>query len=79
MSYELPTTGQGNMKPLSPEDQERDDIGFTNPNLHRRIEHNVNEGEVGPRNYNLAIQTIYSYRTTEYATHDEDGVSSDIP
>lgn len=79
MPYDMPVMGQGNMKQLTPEDQIRDDNGFTNPNLHRRIHPHQYEGELDAREYNLAIQGVNSYRTTKYPIHDEDSITSDIP
>lgn len=53
-------------------DQDRDDLGFTNPNLHRRIDSKMppyGSGETVPRKYKLQIQNLNSYRTTQVVTH----------
>lgn len=65
--------GQGPAKLASAEDVEKDELGFTNPNLHRRIdpvERDLPETE--SRKYKLTIQSVNSYRTTQITTHDED-------
>ena len=79
---DMPKVGQGVAKPASLEDIERDNNGFTNPNLHRRIESpgtsNLDEG-ILDRKYSLGIYGNDSYRTTEIVTHDENSTTSEIP
>lgn len=61
---------------------EKDEIGYTHPNLHRRIdpqEPSPDSGEVAPREYRLNIYGKNSYRTTVINTHDEDSETSEIP
>lgn len=71
-----PAIGQGPAELASPEDIARDELGFTNPNLHRRVDPKLTDfnypEEFKPREYKLAIQKFNSYRTTTINTHDED-------
>lgn len=62
--------------PASEEDLDRDEVGFTDPNLHRRVDPRIpvdaddaQGNEIAPRNYNLQIHNLFSYRTTEKITH----------
>ena len=69
-------------KPLTPEEQEKDDIGFTAPNLHRRVDPQppVDPRETRPREYTLGIyDKIHSYRTTDISYHDEESTTCEIP
>jgi hypothetical protein len=61
-------------------------VGFTNPNLHRRIDpkeppeaENPLDQELAPREYSLEIHGTNSYRTTTITVHDEDSTTSEIP
>ena len=53
----------------------RDDNGFTNPNLHRRVmskdEATKGSGEAEGREYMLTIQGVHSYRTIVKNVHSE--------
>ena len=76
---EFPKVKQGVAVPASAEDLRRDRRGHTNPNLHRRVNpqepdvaENALDQEVAPRDYQFAIEHVYSYRTTTLNTHDED-------
>lgn len=78
----IPSVGQGPARPADAEDIQRDDNGFTNPNLHRRInpqEPAPDSGEVAPRGYELGIYSTDSYRTVFINTHDEESETSEIP
>ena len=76
------------------------EIGFTNPNLHRRIvtqdppapedpnydpddpesvDRSYLNKEVAPREYDLGIQGVHSYRTTTLVVHDEESTTTEIP
>lgn len=55
----------------------KDDVGFTHPNLHRRV-YTPPEGTLTHK-YELGIQGVYSYRTTEILAHDEESTTSEIP
>lgn len=61
----------------SEDDLVKDAIGYTNPNLHRRVA--TSPGGVGSRNYKLSICGTESYRTVETVTHDEESITSEIP
>lgn len=68
--------------PLTPEEQEKDDIGFTNPNLHRRVDPQTpsDPKEVAPRKYTIGVyDKLHSYRTTEITYHDEESTTCEIP
>lgn len=77
------TSQQGTATLLTEEDQARDDLGFTNPNLHRRIDPQgppEDSEEKLPRDYILAVKSVYSYRQTTINYHDEDDDSrSEVP
>lgn len=77
MSTIIPQIGQGPAKEVKLDDLERDKLGFTHPNLHRRI-FRYPEGS-GNRKYKLGIYGYNSYRTTEIITHDEESTTSEIP
>lgn len=68
------TTDRGARK-ATDEDLQRDEYGYTHPNLHRRIDPqqpDTNEtGEVAPRDYRLEILGVNSYRTTTKHFHDD--------
>lgn len=74
--------GQGPAKPATPEDIAYDELGTTNPNLHRRVdpqEPTAESGEVAPREYSIGIYGTHSYRTTKISLHDEDSETSEVP
>lgn len=87
---EFPRTGQGQIiydeelqsviqdtsaRPATEEDIDRDNYGYTDPNLHRRVdpqEHDIDvSGECAPRDYQLNILGVDSYRTTTTYHHDD--------
>ena len=73
---------QGEAKPATPEDIEKDTQGITEPNLHRRIDEDRADrmkGEVEKDHYTLSVQAVNSYRTTKHNTHDEESTVSEIP
>lgn len=81
-----PIMGQGPAVIANEEDLARDELGFTNPNFHRRVEpheplaaDNILNQEVEDRSYKLNLMDVYSYRTTEIHVHDENSVTSEIP
>lgn len=63
----------------------KDQNGFTNPNLHRRVEEpsevSDSEKEQGilDYKYNLGIYGFNSYRTTETITHSEVSDETEVP
>ena len=78
----FPKTGQGPAKLASAEDLARDELGYTHPNLHRRIDPQQPEEssqEYKPRDYSIGISNVNSYRTTTINTHNEDSETSEIP
>jgi len=77
-----PKTGSGPAVPATDADLARDAIGYTNPNLHRRIDPQEplpESEELAPREYVLAIQTVNSYRTMRINYHDENSQTTEIP
>lgn len=81
-----PRTGQGPAKLATDEDIQRDDLGFTSKNLHRRIDpkdpiqsDNPYNQELQPRQYTLSINGVNSYRTTTVIVHDEEQTDIEIP
>lgn len=60
---------------------EKDELGFTNPNLHRRINNDgdIIPPELKPRQYNLSIYGYNSYRGIDITLHDEDSTDVEIP
>lgn len=75
--------GQGPSKIVNPgsiEDQ-KDQHGFTQPNLHRRVDpQEPHDGkETSPREYELGVYGLNSYRTTKINYHDEESETSEIP
>lgn len=82
MSEKFANLAQGEATPANPSDISKDEVGITNPNLHRRIEADVSilpdSQEVAPREYKLGVYGRDSYRTTSLFTHDEES-DSEIP
>ena len=61
-------------------DLAHDELGVTNPNLHRRIDlGDPPDGEIEPRSYSLGIYGSHSYRTTTIVLHDEDSEEFEVP
>lgn len=76
MNYTM-SMAQGDMVEITdPESVEavRDNVGFTHPNLHRRTTDGVTD-----RTYRVSVHGVNSYRYTEYAVHDEESTTSEIP
>lgn len=73
---ELPKMTQGEMKLIESDsiEETRDEVGFTNPNLHRR-----KLDDTGITNYKIGIYGNNSYRYVETPTHDEESTISEIP
>lgn len=76
---------QGPARPINDDEKALDNHGFTNPNLHRRIDPkdpSEESKEVLPASYKLSVQDVNSYRTThkyyENGLEDND-FNSDIP
>lgn len=82
MEERFPKTGQGPWHKALQEDLERDEVGYTNPNLHRRVDpQDPPEGshKYKPNDYEIGIYSVNSYRTTESHYHDEDTEDCEIP
>lgn len=81
MPTEMPKMGQGYAVPASEEDIQRDLVGFTAPNLHRRVVQPTEPepGELEPRNYKLLVNGPNSYRITSQYVHSEYGDENEIP
>ena len=79
----LPKTGQGNAQLADSEDLKRDELGYTNPNLHRRVMSpgmSDEDKSILDTQYKLGIYGNDSYRTVETITHDESDFSNnEIP
>lgn len=60
----------------------RDRIGFTHPNLHRRIDNTIEydvHGVKYPAQYSLELGGVNSYRTTRIEVHEEYNGESETP
>ena len=83
MSMEIPKTAHGVAVPATEEELAKDAHGFTNPNLHRRIDphaHAQGSEEVAPRDYLIGVYDgLHSYRTETIHYHDEESTTSEIP
>lgn len=66
---------------IDPFEKQLDDLGFTNPNLHRRTDiiDPPADPEALPRDYEFGIYSIYSYKTKKLNYHDEESETSEIP
>ena len=68
---------QGYAKPATAEDLARDASGITKPNLHRRIDPELDtEANEEGTTYKLLVQGVASYRSTSCDRPDDD---SEIP
>lgn len=75
-----PYMGQGVATPITEAESEMDEHGLTNPNLHRRIDvEEVRPGELAPREYQLSVNGVMSYRAVKYECHDEESTTNEIP
>ena len=75
-------TANGIAKPATEEELELDELGYTHPNLHRRVDPQTPEDprETRPREYTLGVwDGQHSYRTTETFYHDEESTTCEIP
>lgn len=74
---DIPALAQGEMYPIEDDsiEEERDlVVGFTNPNLHKRM--NSDTGDV---TYKFGIYGTNAYRYTETSEHDEESETCEIP
>lgn len=82
MDNPFPKVGQGPAVIASAEDLQKEEIGFTHPNLHRRIDPQAPaEGseELKPRDYKLGIYGVNSYRTTAIHCQDDESDTVEVP
>ena len=77
----FPTYSQGEAKLASEDDVINDNLGYINPNLHRRInEEGVKEDyEYLSPHYIISLQGTDSYRSTQHFIHDEDSEEREEP
>lgn len=74
---DMPTPmGQGKWSqiPSGSEEEAKDEAGFTNPNLHRRLDSDTNGVT-----YAVGIYGTNSYRYVYIPEHDEESTTSEIP
>lgn len=83
MSNTFPKTAQGPAVPADAAAQALDAHGFTNPNLHRRIDPQQpapGSEELAPKDYVVGVfGGLNSYRTATIHYHDEESTTSEIP
>lgn len=75
-------TAQGIAKPVTPEEKAKDELGYTHPNLHTRIDPQqpTDPKEVRPKEYMLGVYDgINLYRTVQTSYHDEESTTCEIP
>ena len=77
----FPVLTQGPATLATEEDIKKDEGIYTHPNLHRRIrtDRSKGEGEYLPREYNLSVRGVNSYRGTEMFTHNEEATDTEVP
>lgn len=78
--------GQGPAILADEDDLERDALGFTNPNLHQRVEphepaiaDDPRNQEIAPRSYQLGIEGVRAYQTTQLYVHNEESIDDETP
>lgn len=77
---EFPHTAQGVAKPATPRDIELDELGYTHPDLHRRVDPTHPDTEVADRKYTIGVYDgIHSTRTVQQYFHDEESETCEIP
>ena len=71
---DYPKAASGVAVPASNEDLQRDELGYTNPNLHRRVDEDSQMiSKVG------VYDGIHSFRTVDLNLHDEESTTCEIP
>lgn len=79
---DFPKVNRRTAIPANDSDLKNDAHGFTNPNLHRRVDAkqpSKGSEEVLPRDYNFSVAGWYSYRNTHNFIQDEDSDISEVP
>lgn len=81
MSKEFIKLTQGPAVLADEEALKKDEAGLTHPNLHRRIKEDktIGENEISPREYEIAVRGVDSYRSTKTFVHDEESTTTEIP
>lgn len=82
MDYHDYVPFQGPAKLATEADKIRDDNGYTNPYLHRRVdskEPSKESGELKPRTYKFTRQGYNQLQVMTKYNHDENSVESEIP
>ena len=73
-------TAEGVAKLADADALKKDSHGFTNPNLHRRIEKYESPSPYPTKEYKLGVyDKLHSTRLTKINFHDEDSNTSEIP
>lgn len=69
MAVVIPNTAQGDAVAVTPgsEEEAKDLIGYTNPNLHRRVDLD----EIGNKSYKLTVNGVNSYKIVSETLHDD--------
>ena len=75
----IPSVGQGPGRPANAEDIQRDDIGFTNPNFHQRVDITQLPDESKPKDYTLRLQSTNYFRIVESFPLSDQDESLEIP
>lgn len=85
MTAQFPQSAQGPAKIATAADLAKDKLGYTNPNLHRRVnspaELSTQEKAAGvlDKTYKFTVAGTDSYRTVEIITHDEESETDEVP
>ena len=83
MPVTIPTYGYGNIQPATPDDLVKDEHGYTNENLHRRMDiHEPPPGsrELAHRDYIIGnYDRLHSTRMTEIHIYHDDTTDYEVP
>ena len=75
----FPVMGYGEAKPVTDEDIARDEVGFTNPNFHQRVDITQLPDESKPKDYTLRLQSTNYFRIVESFPLSDQDESLEIP
>ena len=71
---------QGLAVPADAEALAKDAVGYTHPNLHRRIQATDRElPELSPRYHELIVGGVNSYRYAKINLHDDSSTDTEVP
>ena len=78
---DYPHTAHGVAVPATGQDIINDEHGFTNPNLHRRVDRQTQgPEEVAFRDYTMGVYDgLHLYQTEQRFYHDEESTTCEIP